>query len=220
MTGNKEIPLSIIQTDKDKFLTENNIGDIYLEYGGYLIEKYNLNITKEELLKLRWMISHGFILNEVKYKEDVVEVIKYLKKLNYILILATAGTREQVDIYSYQNIKTSSELNLYNYFDLILTKEDVEKKKPDSEIFLKILTKLNANSSECIVIEDSLNGIKSAKGAHITTINIYEPHCNNEREEIDKITDFKINDYQELLNYLKENYPITNNQKIRIKEKY
>lgn len=220
MTGNKEIPLSIIQTDKDKFLTENNIGDIYLEYGGYLIEKYNLNITKEELLKLRWMISHGFILNEVKYKEGVVEVIKYLKKLNYILILATAGTREQVDIYSYQNIKTSSELNLYNYFDLILTKEDVEKKKPDSEIFLKILTKLNANSSECIVIEDSLNGIKSAKGAHITTINIYEPHCNNEREEIDKITDFKINDYQELLNYLKENYPITNNQKIRIKEKY
>ena len=28
MTSNKEIPLSIIQTDKDKFLTENNIGDI------------------------------------------------------------------------------------------------------------------------------------------------------------------------------------------------
>ena len=217
--SNKEIDLAVIMEEKDQFLNKNNTGDIYLEYGGYLIRRYNLNISKEDLLKLRWTISNNFILNEVEYKRSVVEVIKYLRSLNYTLVLATAGTKNHVDIYAYQNKKTSSKLNIYEYFDLILTKEDVERKKPHPEIYTKILKKLNAKPSECLVIEDSLAGIKAAKVANIETINIYDQHFEKERNLIYELTDFKIDDFNEFLLYINDKFKTNHEIKKYLKKK-
>jgi len=201
----KEVELYKIQEEKDKYFMENTKGDIYLEYSGYLIDKYKLDITKEELLTLRWSISLELLTNEVKYKKGVVELIKELKEMGYILVLATAGPSNQVDIYSKLNPNTSSKLNLYEYFDLILTKEDVEKKKPDPEIYLKVLEIYNAEAHECLVIEDSLHGILAAKLASMETINIYDKYSDREREDINNLTDYKIDNYEELIEYIHNN---------------
>ena len=49
----------------------------------------------------------------------------------------------------------------------LFTRDDVEKGKPDPEIYLKALKKLQLNADECIVIEDSVNGIKAALAARL-----------------------------------------------------
>ena len=57
------------------------------------------------------------------------------------------------------------QMKIKDTFDSIFTKDDVEHKKPDPEIYLKVLEKYNARPNECIVFEDSLHGVMASKAA-------------------------------------------------------
>ena len=57
-----------------------------------------------------------------------------------------------------------------NIFDVIVTFEDCEKRKPHPESYLITAKKLNLNPDDCIVIEDSPVGIESAKKAGMKCI--------------------------------------------------
>ena len=74
-----------------------------------------------------------------------------------------------------------------NYFDVIITGEDIEKTKPNPEIFLKALERLNIEPKKAIVIEDSIAGIKAAKNAGIFAIHV--PDLKEPDEEIIKEAD-------------------------------
>ena len=95
--GNKNVDLKIIQKEREKFLEKNTNTDIYIEYCDYLIKKYNLKISKEEVLKLRRKISNEF-LSKVDFKPNAVKVIKKLKERGFVLILATVTPTTQIDI--------------------------------------------------------------------------------------------------------------------------
>ena len=61
-------------------------------------------------------------------------------------------------------------LGIERYFDAIQTSEGVTNGKPDPEIYLKAITKLDARPGECVVLEDSSNGALAAKRAGAYTI--------------------------------------------------
>ena len=68
-------------------------------------------------------------------------------------------------------------------FDLILAGDIVSKKKPDPEIYLLALAKTGLRPEECLVIEDSRNGVRAAKAAGmyvVATTNYY-----TEQEKLD-----------------------------------
>lgn len=50
-------------------------------------------------------------------------------------------------------------------FDAVVTGDDVERKKPDPQIFLLAATRLNLPPANCLVIEDAPNGIRAGKSA-------------------------------------------------------
>ena len=54
---------------------------------------------------------------------------------------------------------------LKRYFEVILTAESISKSKPNPEIFLKAASELKAAPQQCVVIEDSIFGVKAAKSA-------------------------------------------------------
>jgi beta-phosphoglucomutase len=56
-------------------------------------------------------------------------------------------------------------MNVHRFFDAITTAEDIVHSKPDPEIFLKCATELNSKPNKCMVIEDSIFGVKAAKSA-------------------------------------------------------
>ena len=67
--------------------------------------------------------------------------------------------------------------SLATYLQFFLSNEDVVKGKPDPEMYNKAIKKLNLKPTECLVIEDNENGVKSAKasGAHVLQVNnIYD----------------------------------------------
>ena len=61
---------------------------------------------------------------------------------------------------------------------------------------------LDIKPEECIVIEDALIGIQSAKNAGLEVINMYDKYADADREEIYKLADYKVQNYRELINIL------------------
>lgn len=58
-------------------------------------------------------------------------------------------------------------MGIYEKFNLVLTRDDVQEGKPNPEIYLMTKDKLGLSAEECLIIEDSVNGIKAAKNAGI-----------------------------------------------------
>src|SRR5208337_1571771 len=60
--------------------------------------------------------------------------------------------------------------DLKKYFNTVLTAESISHSKPDPEIFLKTASNLKTSPEKCVVIEDSIFGVKAAKSANMGCI--------------------------------------------------
>ena len=207
--GGKIIDLDIIQNDREEFLRSNQSSIIYLEYCRYLIEKYSLSITDPQaLLDIRNAVSKETLKNETDFKPDVVELIRILKEKGKVLVLATMTTQVQLDIYSKENQKMLSQMNIYDVFDYITSSDDVKNKKPDPEIYLTIMNRYGADLSEYLVFEDSYTGVLASKNAGIEVVNVYDKYADGERDMIDEITDYKISNYGEFIDFVENLYSL------------
>lgn len=205
--GGKTIDLDFIQNDREEFLRDHQSSNIYLEYCRYLIKKYSLNITDSQgLLDIRNTVSKETLKNEIDFKPDVVELIRILRENGFILVLATMTTQVQLDIYSKENSKMLNQMNIYDAFDYVTSSDDVKKKKPDPEIYLAIMKKYGADVSECLVFEDSYTGVLASRKAGIEVVNVYDEYADGERDEIDKITDYRISNYREFIDFIENLY--------------
>ncbi len=75
-------------------------------------------------------------------------------------------------------------MNFRRFFDVILTAEDITYSKPNPEILLKCAIKLDSDPEDCVVIEDSIFGVKAAKNAGMGCIAVLTGVY--QREELDK----------------------------------
>jgi len=69
---------------------------------------------------------------------------------------------------------------LNNYFIAKLSGADLKASKPHPEIFIKAAIASGYSKNECLVIEDSTNGIKAAKSAGIFCVAFKSPHSKNQ----------------------------------------
>ncbi len=79
-------------------------------------------------------------------------------------------------------------------FDAILTSEDFSESKPSPDCYLKAAAKLDAEVSECIVFEDSFNGLKSGRAAGMAVVGLA---TTNSEESILPFCDMVISDYRD-----------------------
>lgn len=212
----QEVELDVIQKERDLFLETHQGEDIYLAYCDHLRDKYHFSLSKEALISLRWSISSEYLERDVDFKPGVDVLLKLLKERGYTLVLATATTQNQLDIYSQRNKQMLEKLNIYDVFDFIIRKEDVIHKKPHPEVYQKVLSHYDIDSSQCLVFEDSYHGIIAAKEAGIEVVNVYDAYSDNDRMRIDQLADYKIKTYHEFLELIDNKM----NPKERIKSVY
>ncbi len=88
-------------------------------------------------------------------------------------------------------------------FDAILTSEDFERSKPDPDCYLKAAARLGMEIGDCIVFEDSFNGLKSGRAAGMRTVGLA---TTNPRDAIAPLSDLIIADFSEssLAEFVKE----------------
>ena len=89
------------------------------------------------------------------------------------------------------------QLQLSDYFDIVVTKEDVTNHKPDPEAYLLALNRLSLSSTDVLIFEDTQAGLLSAKGANCDVIAIeHEFNSNNNLSLSLKV----IKDFSEVMN--------------------
>lgn len=126
------------------------------------------------------------------YKNHIKEVnglTPFLQKLSQKKIktgLATMGIPSSIDFIL-------GGLNIKNYFQEITGGIEVVKGKPNPEIFLKTVEKLQIDSKEAVAVEDSMGGVKAAKDAGLKVLGITTTH--SEEELMDNGCFCVINDY-------------------------
>lgn len=86
------------------------------------------------------------------------ELLTELKNAGVPYALASSGSSEKISF----NLKRAG---LSEYFSLIITGEEFHRGKPDPEIFVHSAERLGMPPARCVVIEDSINGLKAARAA-------------------------------------------------------
>lgn len=131
----------------------------------------------------------------VPVKTGVYELLEYLKENNYNIALATSTNRETVIGYL-------KEVKIFKYFNAIITGDMIEKGKPEPDIYLRACKEIEKNPEDCIAIEDSFNGIKSAYRAGMKVIMV--PDLLQPTEEIKKLLFKKFNSLFDVKKFLEE----------------
>jgi HAD superfamily hydrolase (TIGR01509 family) len=131
------------------------------DYLPELKKKYDFSI--EEFWKIENKLYYKYF-NKAPIFKEVVKLMGKLKKKKYKIALTTSSDLKTTKML----LKRIEKLN--NYVDIIVTKEDYTKSKPNPEPYLITAKKLKVKPSECVVIEDSITGMKSAKNAGMKCI--------------------------------------------------
>jgi HAD superfamily hydrolase (TIGR01509 family) len=79
-------------------------------------------------------------------------------------------------------------------FDAILTSEDFERSKPDPDCYLKAAQLLGFQNVECVVFEDSINGLRSGRAAGMKVVGLT---TTNPQERVAEWSDIQIADYRD-----------------------
>ena len=93
--------------------------------------------------------------------------ISRLKAEGYKLALASNSVRNSVE----HMMEKSS---LLEYFDIMLSNEDVRRAKPDPEMYLTVASRLGLDPKSCLVVEDNHNGIRSAEAAGCNVLVVHD----------------------------------------------
>ena len=103
-------------------------------------------------------------------------------------VVTSSNIPKMESVYRYQT-------GFCSLFDAILTSEDFERSKPDPDCYIKAAQRLETESDECIVFEDSFNGLKSGRAAGMTVVGLA---TTNTVEAIKPLSDLQLKDYDGL----------------------
>lgn len=194
-----------VQKQRDEALSRYRTFDNpYLEYYRFLKEKYNALESAEEISEKRKALAQKMIEEEVDYKPYAPEVIKVLHEKGYTLAIASTTRKMNMAIYKSVNQNIISKAPLDQYFSVIYTHEDAKNIKPDPEILNRLISEFEVLPTDCLVFEDSLVGAMTAKNAGIPVCVVYDKHSDGDREKLNSIADYVINDFSEVLDMIKK----------------
>jgi HAD superfamily hydrolase (TIGR01509 family) len=134
-----------------------NSKEIFEEMFG---EKFDFYATRDA----RVLYMNEYIdKNGVPVKEGLEELLQYIKSRGLKVALATSTENKNAIYYL-------TDANVLQYFDKLICGDMVEKGKPDPDIYIKAVESLGYKPEECIVLEDSPNGILAASRANCKVI--------------------------------------------------
>ena len=140
------------------------------------LPKYLHSFINEMKQKYTMDITHNYCRPRFNHEY----ALSKLKSEGYKLAVCSNSIKNTINIM--MNMSA-----LDKYLDLKLSNEDVKESKPDPEIYIKAMEKLNLPAKECLIIEDNENGIKAAKssGANLLVVRtVDEVNYNNIKTRI------------------------------------
>ena len=129
---------------------------------------------------------------EMRLKSGVERALKGLKAQGARLCVLTASPHVFTDI-------CLKNWGVYELFDNVWTAEDFGLLKSDVRIYGEAAKRLGVDVSECVMVDDSLRVLRTAKSAGMRTVGVYESFSDDEWAEIIKTADLSVRRLDELI---------------------
>ena len=157
-----------------KFFYENHVGVEQKK-----VVSYHLNLSEQELERAVKTFNNIFLssIGYVKLHDNVIETLKYVSATTEKRAIITNAYQEVTDEIL-KNLK-SRDLDIKDYFNIIVTRDSVEEGKPNPDMIFYACDKLGVKPENMVFVEDSLSGVKAGKNAGCYVIAI----TNNTSEE-------------------------------------
>ena len=121
--------------------------------------------------ELKIMTDDKEIIFREIYKNNVVpiagfmEMFELIKSKKILVGIASNAIRKNVKMIL-------SELKIYEEFDSIICGDEVRKGKPDPEMFNETVDRFNLKKEECLIFEDSVEGVTAAANSRVDVVGI------------------------------------------------
>ncbi len=137
--------------------------------------KHNLPFTVEQLVTMNNDLIYKSFSNadSLRATEGFNSFLTSVKEMGMKTAVASGTSKKIINVIL-------SRLGLIHEFDVIISSEEVLKGKPEPDIFLKAANILNLKPVNCVVIEDSTNGVKAAGKAGMKCIGFSNINSGNQ----------------------------------------
>lgn len=163
------------------------------QIANYFIKEYSLDVDiKEGLISLKE--EYYKKNNTFKIFSYIREMLIYLNKSDIRIAIVSGASKERL----YDSLPD----DIYNKIEIIISGEDVIETKPNPEPYLKAIGRLNLIPKECLVIENAILGIQSAKAANCICFAIESTLTKDDLIEADFICKNHESLYLNLIKYL------------------
>lgn len=136
-----------------------------------IVDRHHLSYHPEDLVKKKHALYIDYLSKEKNLFPiaGVRELIKDLYENKFRLVIASSSPAGVIDI-------VLNKFNLANYFMAVVSGTQLTHSKPHPEIFLKAAKLAHCKPPDCVVIEDSENGVTAAKDAGMKCIGFLNPN--------------------------------------------
>lgn len=128
-------------------------------------KELGLSGETKKLIEERRRIFYKLALTNLRLLDGAEEFVKNLSQ-NFVLAIATGGHKKE------KVLEILSRLNLADYFSTIVSSDEVSNGKPHPDIFIYTAEKLGVLASQCLVLEDAVNGVLAGKRAGMTVFGV------------------------------------------------
>lgn len=148
---------------------EQFFGNTHEHLWNHIRNEFHLPLSTEECIKM-YKDYLAEILKEEKLRPipGVIDLIKHFHEEGFVLAVASSNLPEIIK----SNIE---KLGLSPYFTALVSGKNCKRGKPFPDVFLKAAEELHCAPEECLVIEDSTNGVLAAKAAGMACIGFANP---------------------------------------------
>jgi len=171
-----------VTTDPKDFLPFVGAGEN--RYLGGVAETYGFAIDIERDKARTYAIYTEIVQGHLAPLPGVHEFIARCRELDFKLALATSADRVKMEV-NLEEIGLS-----LTTFDAVVNGLDVEKKKPAPDIFLLAAEQLGLPASDCLVVEDAVNGVAAAKAAGARCLALTTSFTEQELAKADYFADY------------------------------
>lgn len=152
--------------------------------------KFGLKESIAELMAFdnRIRVDHFASLQDVQPMPGIMKLLEELRRNTIKIALASSSSVEVINVFI-------SKLGIRHFFQQIISGDFVEKGKPAPDIFIHTAQALQEPAADCVVIEDSANGVKAAKLAGMKCIGF--SNANSGDQDL-SLADMVIDDFEKL----------------------
>lgn len=154
---------------KDQKFYESFAGTLTADRMRTLKEMFGLDVPVEEMtIKRENMILDIMGKEDIKPVSGIPEFLRSIEEKGLTTAVASSSDYKLINLIL-------DRLKIAQYFDSVTSGSDVKRGKPSPDVFLLAAERIGIEPSECLVVEDSENGVKAAKAAGMKALGYINP---------------------------------------------